>query len=191
MELYDVVLFAHIAVLLFAFALTGAIHVSMWLTVRAGTVQEMRVLAKPQRWGFLFAPVVALLLGLGGWLVKLSHDRSEHFSVSDGWAWTAAVVLLLAFVLGIGLEGPHADRLGKALAEAPDGPVTPELLSQASAPLPWVAGHAIPFMILAVAANMVNKPSTAIAVLDIVVGAAVGALIGALGLRLAPVPAAA
>ena len=91
MELYDVVLFAHIAVLLFAFTLTGAIHVSQWLTVRASTVQEMRVLAKPQRWGFLFAPVVALMLGLGGWLVKLSHDRTEEFSVSNGWAWTASV----------------------------------------------------------------------------------------------------
>lgn len=191
MELYDVVLFSHIAVLLFAFTLTGAIHVSQWLTVRAATVQEMRVLAKPQRWGFLFAPVVALMLGLGGWLVKLSHDRSEHFSVSNGWAWSAAVVLILAFVLGIGLEGPHAERLGKTLAEAPDGPATPELLAQASEPLPWLAGHAIPFMILAVAANMVNKPGTAVALLDIAVGAVVGVLIGLLGLRSARVPAAA
>ena len=191
MELYDVVLFAHIAVLLFAFTLTGAIHVSQWLTVRASTVQEMRVLAKPQRWGFLFAPVVAGMLGLGGWLVKLSHDRSEHFSVSDGWAWTAAVVLLLAFGLGIGLEGPHADHLNKVLAETPDGPVTPELRALAATPLPWLAGHAIPFMILAVAANMVNKPGTAVAVLDIAVGAVVGVLIGLLGLRLARVPATA
>jgi hypothetical protein len=38
---------------------------------------------------------------------------------------------------------------------------------------------------------MVNKPGTAVAVLDIAVGAVVGVLIGLLGLRLARVPASA
>ena len=45
MRLYDVLVFVHIAVLVSAFLLTGAIHASEWLTARAGTVQEMRVLA--------------------------------------------------------------------------------------------------------------------------------------------------
>jgi hypothetical protein len=191
MELYDVVLFAHIAVVLFALSLAGAIHTSEWLTARAGTVQEMRVLAKPQVWGILFAPVVGLLLLLGSWLVKLSDDRSAQYSFGDGWVVLAIIVLVLAFVIGFGLEGPHAERLMKALAEAPDGPATPELKALATTAVPWVVGHAVTFAVVGVVCNMVNKPGTAVSTLVVVVGAVVGALIGALGRRQAGVTASA
>lgn len=181
MELYDVVLFLHIGVLLFAIALTGAIHVSEWLTVRAATVQEMRGLVKPQAWGVLFAPVVVLLLLLGSWLVKLSHHRDERFSFSNGWVWTAAVVLAFALVAGFALEGPHAERLIKALDAAPDGTPTPELRALAGATAPWVVGHAVPFMVIGVVANMTNKPGTAVSVLVIATGAVIGSLLGLKG----------
>lgn len=186
MELYDVVLFIHITVLLAAMALAGTIHVSEWLVARASTVQEMRTLAKPQAWGILFAPVVALMLFVGAWLVQLSDDHlvgAAEYSFSDGWVWTAVAVLVFAFVAGFALEGPHAERLGKALAEAPDGPATPELKALATAPVPWVVGHAVPFMIVAVVANMVNKPGTAISLLVIVAGSVIGALLGLMGSR--------
>jgi hypothetical protein len=190
MELYDVVKFAHIAVLLFAIALAGVIHTSEWLVVRSSTVQQMRALARPQVWGILFAPVVGLLLLLGSWLVKLSDDRSVTYSFSDGWVWTAIVVLVIAFVAGFGLEGPHAEGLNKALAEAPDGPATAELQALASARVPWLVGHAVTFAVVGVVCNMVNKPDAPVAVLVIVVGAIVGALIGLLGLRPVRVTAA-
>jgi hypothetical protein len=183
MELYEVVLFCHIAVLLFAMALAGAIHSSEWLVLRTSTVQEMRGLARPQAWGILFAPVVALLLLLGSWLVKLSDDRAADYSFSDGWVWTAAVVLAIAFVAGFAVEGPHAERLIKALAEAPDGPVTPDLRELASNRLNWVLGHAVPLMIIGVVSNMVNKPSAAVSILVIAVGALVGSLLGLVGSR--------
>lgn len=183
MELYGVVLFLHISVLLFAMALAGCIHVSEWLVVRAATVQEMRTLVRPQAWGVLFAPVVALLLLLGAWLVKLSEDRSETFAFGDGWVWTAVVVLAFAFVAGFALEGPHAERLIKALEEAPDGPATPELKALAGATVPWVVGHAVPFMVIAVVANMVNKPGAAVSLLVIAVAAALGSMLGLLGSR--------
>jgi hypothetical protein len=178
MSLYDVLVFVHIAVLVLAFVLTGAIHTSEWLTARAATVQEMRVLAKPQKWGVLFGPVVALMLLIGGWLVKLSEDRTAEFSFSDGWAWTAAVVLLIAFAAGLGIHAPHGEKLGKALGQAPEGPATPELRALATETLPWVVGYVVPFMILAVASNMVNKPGTAVSVLVVAIGAVVGAVLG-------------
>jgi hypothetical protein len=178
MELYDVVLFLHITVFVLAFALTGAIHVSEWFTVRAATVQEMRVLARPQKWGILFAPVVALLLLLGGWLVQLSDDRAASYEFGDGWVWTAVVVLGIAFVAGFGVEGPAGERLGSALASAQEGPPTPELRALASQPLPWVMGWIVPFMILGVVSNMVNKPGAAVSILVIAVGALVGAALG-------------
>jgi hypothetical protein len=183
MSLYDVMVFVHITVLVLAFVLTGAIHTSEWLTARAATVQEMRVLAAPQKWGMLFGPVVALMLLIGGWLVKLSEDRTAEFSFGDGWVWTAAVVLLLAFGAGIGVHAPHGEKLGKALGQAAEGPATPELRALATEPLPWVVGYVVPFMIIAVASNMVNKPGTAVSVLVVVIGAAVGALVGFLLLQ--------
>jgi len=183
MELYDVLLFLHIGVILCAFALAGSIHTSEWLVAGASRVEDMRTLARPQKWGVLFAPVVALMLLIGGWLVTLSEDRKDEYSFSDGWIWTAAAVLVFAFVAGFALEGPHAERLGKALAEAPDGPATPELKRLAGATVPLVVGHAVPFMILGVVSNMVNKPGTAVSLLVIAVGAVVGALFGLMASR--------
>jgi hypothetical protein len=178
MELYDVLVFVHIAVLVTAFVLTGAVHTSEWLTARAATVQEMRVLAKPQKWGVLFAPVVALMLLVGAWLVQLSDDRAAEYSFGDGWIWTAAVVLLLAFLSGFGIHAPHGEKLGKALGQAPEGAASPELRELTTEPLPWVVGYVVPGMILAVTSNMVNKPGTAVSILVIVVGATVGAALG-------------
>lgn len=189
MELYEVVLFGHITVLLLAMVLAGAIHASQWLAARASTVAEMRALAKPQAWGILFAPVVALMLLLGGWLVQLSDDRRDAYSFGDGWVWTAALVLAFAFVAGFALEGPHAEGLLTALGEAPDGPVTPEIRARASATVPWVIGHAVPFMIIGVVANMVNKPGAAVSLLVIAAGAVVGGLLGLVGSRRAAAPA--
>lgn len=177
------VLFAHIAVILLALALAGAIHTSEWLVPRAATVSEMRALAKPQAWGMLFLPVVALMLLLGSWLVELSEDESVTFSFSDGWVWTAAVVLVLLAVAGGAVEGPHAERLGKALAEAPDGPPTPEIRALAAERLNWMVGHASPFAVLGVVSNMVNKPGTPVSILVIVVAVLIGAGIGLVGSR--------
>jgi hypothetical protein len=183
MELYTVVLAAHIIVVLFAFTLAGAIQTSQWRVLRASTVQEMRILARPMAWGVGFAPVIALLLLLGGWMVQLSDDRDAKFSFSDGWVWTAAVVLVIAFVVGIGLEGPHSEKLIKALDAAPDGPATPELKALAGNRTFWIMSHVVPFAILGVVANMANKPGTAAAVIVILIGAVVGGIIGLMGSR--------
>jgi hypothetical protein len=183
MDLYGVLVFVHIAVLLFAFGLTGAIHASEWLMASAPTVQDMRALAKPQKWGMFFGPVVALMLLIGAWLVMLSDDEAVEFSFGDGWVWTGALVLVLAFAAGIGIHAPHGQKLGLALFTTPDGPPTPEIMEMIREPVPWVVGHAVPFMILAVASNMVNKPGTAVSILVIVIGAVVGAALGMVGQR--------
>jgi hypothetical protein len=181
MELYYVLVFVHIAVLVFAFGLTGAIHASEWLMAQAATVQDMRALGKPQKWGMFFGPVVALMLLIGAWLVMLSDDRRDEYTFGDGWIWTGALVLVLAFAAGIGIHAPHGQKLGMTLAKTPDGPPTPEIMAMIREPVPWVDGHAVPFMILAVASNMVNKPGTPVSILVIVVGAVVGSLIGLVG----------
>jgi hypothetical protein len=183
MELYDVVKFAHIAVLLAAIALAGVLHATHWMMPRAKTVAELRVLARPQKWGVGFAPIIGLLLLLGAWLVHLSDDRAVKYDYSDGWVWTALIALAILFVGGIAIEGPHAEKLNKAVDATPEGPVTPELRAEVANPLNWVFGHAMTFLAVSVACNMVNKPGAAVAILVLVVGTAIGALIGLAGSR--------
>jgi hypothetical protein len=183
MELYDVVLFLHIAVLLCAIALAGTLHATEWLLPRARSVGELRLISRPQSWGVLFAPIIALLLLVGMWLVKLSEDQDTTYKLSDGWVWTAVVVLAVLFVCGAAIMGRHATELAKTLGEAPDGPVTPDLVALVTSPVPWVVGHTNTFMAVAVVSNMVNKPSAAISVLVIVAGVVIGSGLGLLGMR--------
>jgi hypothetical protein len=183
MELYDVVKFVHIATLLCAIALAGVLHSTHWLMPRAQTVAELRVLARPQKWGVGFAPIIGLLLLEGMWLLKLSDDRAAQFGFSDGWVWTAVVALGILFAGGIGVEGPHAEALNKAVDAAPEGPVTPELRAEVAKPLSWVLGHAMTFLAVSVACNMVNKPGAPVAALVLVVGTSIGAVIGLMGSR--------
>jgi hypothetical protein len=183
MELYDLVLFLHLGVLLCAIALAGVLHASEWLLPRARSVAELRLISRPQSWGVLFAPIVAALLLLGMWLVKLSEDQDATYQLSDGWVWTAVVVLAILFISGAGIMGRHATQLAKVLDEAPDGPVTPDLRALATNPVPWVVGHANTFMAVAVVSNMVNKPGAAISALVIVGGTLIGAALGLAGMR--------
>ena len=183
MELYDVVKFAHIAVLLCAISLAGMLHATEWLMPRAKTVSELRILARPQKLGVLFVPLIALLLLLGSWLVKLSEDNASEYSFSDGWVWTAVLALVVLFACGGGIMGPAAERLNKTVDAAPEGPVTPELKAVVGHRLPWVVGHFNTFLAVSVACNMVNKPGAAVAVVVLVVGTAIGAAIGLMGSR--------
>ncbi len=191
MSAYDVVLFCHVAVLLIAFGLSGMLHGSEWLMARASTVAELRATARPQKLGPLFAPIIVALLGLGFALIGMSKEP-EKFQFSDPFAWTATVVLVLLFLDGPLILGRHATAMRKALAAAPDGPVTPELRAMTLDRTIWAVATINTFAVLGVVLNMATKPSLVVCVVNIVVGAAIGAVIGLFGLSraAAAVPAA-
>jgi hypothetical protein len=178
MSLFDFVLFLHIAVVLFAISLAGVLHVAEHQASRATTVAELRVVSRPYKYGVLFAPVVILLLGLGMWLVHLSKGE---FHVGDGWAWTAIVALGLLFLAGPTVMGRHAVALKNALADLPDGPVSPEVHALVMQRASWVVGNASTTLALGVVFNMTTKPSTGGAILVLVIATAVGALLGYAG----------
>jgi hypothetical protein len=178
MTLFDVVLFFHIAVVLFAISLAGVLHVSEHQASRATTVAELRIVSRPYKYGVLFVPVVILLLGLGMWLVHLSKGE---FHVGDGWAWTAIVALGLLFLGGPTVMGRHAVALKNALADLPDGPVSPDLHELVMQRSPWVVGNASTTLALGVVFNMTTKPSTGAAILVLVTATVLGVLIGYAG----------
>ena len=183
MELYDVVLFVHIATLLTAISLAGYLHVTEWQFRNAKTMSELRLLFAPQKAGALFGPIVALLLLEGMWLLHLSRDQSERFDFSDGWVWTAVIALAVLFASGAGYMGPHGAKTGKALFGMGDGPVTPEARALVAHRGVWVVGHFNTFLAVSVACNMVNKPGAPVAILVLVVGTAIGVVIGLIGSR--------
>lgn len=178
MTLFDFVLFLHIAVVLFAISLATVLHLAEWQASRATTVAELRVVTRPYKWGVLFAPVVVLLLGLGLWLV---HLNDEGFSVRDGWTSTAIVALALLFIAGPTVMAPHAAAVKKALEEAGDGPVSPELHALIMKRASWLVGSMSTTLALGVVFNMTTKPALGGAVVVLVIATSLGALFGYVG----------
>lgn len=179
--MYHVVLFLHLAVVMAAFTLSGVLHGCEWVMRRAGTVAEVRTLSRPGALGPLFGLITVLLLVFGAWLVHLSKD--PKYDYGDPFIWTGLVALIAAAALGIGVMGPAHERLVAAVAAAGDGPVTPELRAAVLERVPRMVSHVNTFLVLGVVLNMTTKPGTAVAVVNILVGAAVGAAIGSLSAR--------
>jgi hypothetical protein len=184
MHLYDVVLFVHILTLLAAIGLGSTLHHAEWSTRRATTVGELRTITGVYRRGNLFPILIILLFGEGAWLLHLSRRQDETFHFGDAWIWTAIVALAILMVSGGAVLGREASKYSKLLAATPDGPITPEVRAATFTTSTWATSHMNTFLALAVVFNMVTKPSDdATAIVVLVVGMVVGALIGIAGAR--------
>ncbi len=179
MALFDVVLFLHIAVAISAFALSGVIHTSEYLLGRSSTAADALRMLKVQRLAPLFAVLILLLLSLGSWLVQLS-EAPDKFSFSDPFVSTAMLVLLIAFVDGPVILGQHAKKLAGALAQSPDGSISPQARALMGNPVPAIVSYGNTFLVLAVVFNMAVKPSLVGCLASLLVGLLIGV---ALGLR--------
>ena len=168
-------LFLHLAALMAAFILSGMLHISEYQVRYAGTVDELRLVTRPFKYGPLFAPLLIVIVGAGSWLVSLSDDA---FSMGDGWVVTGMVASLVLFVDGPVVMGRHGAELGKALAAAPAGTASPELRAVVCAPVPWMVGHANTAGVLGVIYAMVNKTSGLESALIVVGAAVIGAVVG-------------
>jgi hypothetical protein len=184
MHLYDVVLFLHIATLLAAIGLGTTLHHAEWSTRRATTVSELRTTTKVYRRGNLFPILIILLFGEGAWLLHLSKKQDETFHFGDAWVWTAIVALAILMVTGGAILGRQTSKYAQLLTATPDGPITPELRGATFTSTTWATSHLNTFLAVAVVFNMVTKPSSdAAAVAVLIVGMAVGAVIGLSGAR--------
>lgn len=176
MNTYGVVLALHIMAVLAAFALSGGLHVAEYLMKGAGTVAEVRALARSAKLAPLFGPIVIAIFGLG--LVLLQLDEGSAFSAGDGWVWTAMVALTVLALDGPLVLGRYAKKLDAMVHAAPDGPVPAEVRAQAASTVPWAVSYANSFLALGVVLNMSTKPSTAVAIVVLLLGAGIGAALG-------------
>lgn len=173
MDETELLLFLHIATAIAAFFLSGTLHMSEYQVRYAGTLQELRIVTRPFKYGVLFAPLLVLLVALGGRLGSLAD-----YEMSEGWIWTSVVGSLLLFLAGPLVMARHGKELGAALAAAGEGAIPPAVRSLVCEPRPWMVGHANTGLALGIVLNMVVKPDTVGAVLVLLVGAGAGAWLG-------------
>lgn len=122
MELYNVLLFAHIlaAVVLIGSSLIAPLMTRM--TAHATSVSSLREWAR-----FTLAvtragnPAALLLLVAGVWMTFLS------WSWDEGWIVVSLVIFMVMGAMAGTVLEPHAKRLVAAADAAPEGPVTAEL----------------------------------------------------------------
>ena len=189
MHSFDVVLFFHIAVVLAAFFLAGALHGSEYLSAKATTPGELRRVTRPQKLGPLFAPLLIALLGLGMELIHLSKKTGDDFKFGDGFIVVGIVMVAVLFLDGPLVMGRHFSKFDKALDAAGDGPIPAEVRDLATDPVVWAVGHANTLGVVGVVLNMAAKPSLGICILDVAVGVVLGGTLGATLARRARVKA--
>lgn len=180
METYDIALFLHILTLMCAFGLGSILHTAEWQQRRATTVQDLRTMSRPYKWGQLFPVLIILLFATGAWLLHLSENR---FDFGDSWVASAIVALVILMVSGGAVLGRHAAHYGKLLATTPDGPIPDEVRKAAFDPTAWSVSHMNTALAIGVVFNMATKPGTAGSIVVLAVAVVVGSAIGLRGSR--------
>ena len=173
MSTYEVVLFLHISVALFAFGVAGVLHTAMFRLRSSDHPREMAtwvpIFAKAEP---LFPVSALLLIGLGGWLLQLSDGE---FGWGDGWVVVAIVSLVLVEALGAAVLGPRMKRLGAAIEADSGDTVSAATRAASNDRALWLAAHTSTAVIVGIVLLMATKPSGAIGVVVVVVAAVVGA----------------
>lgn len=180
MDTYHVVLYIHFMSLLIGFGAATVITVCLFKLRSAASVSD----AAP--WGMLAGQTERVfpiaILGLFG---SGAYMTSKVWTWGTGWIDVAIVVLVLLAVQGAGVAGRRAHALKQALQENGPGPLGATARRLTCDPALWIISFANPGMVLGVIWAMTEKPSTAIAIVAVVVGYAVGA---AIALRFARTP---
>ncbi len=122
---------------------------------RAKSVSELRVLARISKLTelFIFIPAFLLIPAFG-----YATGSKENIDYSMTWISIAQGLFYIAVLMTLAIELPASFRLNKALAAAPEGPLTPELTRQVNNKLPAVVGMLLSLFFVFIVYLMVVKP---------------------------------
>ena len=175
----DVILFLHIAVAVFTFAVAGLLLTGLNQMRGAESVSVLRswerLTHRIEPW---FPILVLVLIALGGWLIALSDDE---FGWGDGWVLTSVVTLVVMEGYGGIVLAPAGKRLHAMLEGVADGPVPAEIDAAVRNPLVWAGAWGETGLATGILFLMPTKPAGAWSVLIVV---AVGLAAVAIGYRL-------
>lgn len=179
----DVVLFLHIAIAVLAFGVAGIMLTALAQMRSADSIAVLRtwqrVTHRVEPW---FPILVLFLIGLGAWLIALSHGE---FSWRDGWVITAVVTLVIMEGYGGAVLAPNAKRLHTRIEATPDGPVPDDLRAAVLNPLVWAGAWGETGLAAGILFLMPTKP-TGVSPVVIVVGAGLVAV--SIGYRMCTAP---
>jgi hypothetical protein len=185
-HLVDVVLFLHIAVAVLAFGVAGLLLTAL---SQMRSAQSVAVLRTWQRMSHRVEPwfpiIVVVLIGLGAWLIGLSH---KEFNWGDGWVITAVATLVIMEMYGGAVLAPNAKKLHHTLETIPDGPVPDHIRAAVLNPLVWAGAWGEMGLAAGILFVMPTKPSGAWPVLIVAVAGFVAVAIGYSLCRAAPSP---
>jgi uncharacterized membrane protein len=87
----------------------------------------------------------------------LTADRLD-IALDTTWLLLGQLLFYAIVVIALAVLRPAANRLYRLANEAPDGPVTPEIIAQLQQPLPAIAGAATGILFFVIIYLMVAKP---------------------------------
>lgn len=180
-------LFFHIAAAIGLFIAIGL----EWLTL--GALKGVRDV-QGLRSATFFAPIVnklapasvVVLLAMGISMVAKSKD----FEFGDAWVVTAIVLVVIVSVEAVTVHGRRMDELALAAREAPDGPLSAELLAKVNDPVMQISAFTASFMAVGAVWIMTHQPGWAGTIASMLVATALGAVVGVLVSRRQVRPAA-
>ena len=183
MDTYHVVLYLH---LLSLFIGLGAASILMACLFR---LRASQTLADAAPWGMMAGKIGrAFPIAVVGLFATGAYMTSDVWSWSTGWIWVSIIGLVVVAVQGPLIAERTGHKLGAALMANGPGPLGPEARRMTLHPGLWVVEFTNVAVVLGIVWNMTQKPSTASAILTLVIAYAVGLAIG-LWLRRSPADA--
>lgn len=179
---YHTALFFHFVSLFVGFGAAALMGVCLFRLRGAATVAD----AAP--WGMLAGkterafPVAILGLFLTG-----AYMTSDLWTWDTGWIDVAIVALVVLAATGILIASRRAKLLEDALKANGPGPLTAATRQLTCDRALWIVAFANPGLVLGVVWNMTQKPGTLGAIVAVLIGFGVGAVVA---LQFAKVPAA-
>lgn len=173
-------LFLHILLVIVGLCAAAVMHAALLLLRAADDVAATRPWPRVIAALEMALPVAALfILFTGAWLLHLSGGE---FGWNQGWV-IASVSGLVAVEAAGGLVAPRSKALRRAIDEAPDGPVGPDLRRLILDRVLWCVLHGGTAVFLAVVFVMVVKPSGLWSAIVVVLVGLAGAATGPLFTR--------
>lgn len=173
--MYQLGLFLHLASLVFAFYATGMVAAGLWRLRRAEHTGEARTALHDIERSDKMHPIAMVGLLLTG-----AYMTQTQWSWSTPWIDAAIVALVLIGAFSGGVLGARMKAVMRAMADVPEGPISPAVRARLNDPVMLAGSNAIPFFVFATMWIMIAEPSGPACAAILAAGAVVGAVVGTL-----------
>lgn len=168
---YRIALFIHVTAAVALFGGSTIMHVALHHARESRTVADARLWAGLIRRFAPVMPVLTVLVVLPA--VYMVHDV---WGWDAGWIRVAAGGVVLSMLAGPLVLAPRMQALGRTLATAADGPISPAIAQRLTDPVIWVTEQGLTGLTIAELALMTFKPGLTASLLTVVAVTGLGML---------------